>query len=120
MTVSRNLKFSKPAGAYRLDESLVQAARAEVDGVDQDPCRNDRAKRSRHRVGDDPRRHEVVVQDSRAPSTGRKADNVSTSYNGASWSSPAGKALTAHDGLGGNLVMPLSSTVADVIVTTTT
>jgi hypothetical protein len=119
VTVSRNLKFSKPAGAYRLDESLVQATRARWTASSRTLV-----------VTTEPSglvTGSVTIRGGTKSSfklactvNGRKADNVSTSYNGASWSSPAGKALTAHDGLGGNLVMPLSSTAADVIVTTTT
>ena len=51
---------------------------------------------------------------------GKKVDNVLTDYEDASWSSKAGQALTAHNELGGNLVMPLTSSKATILLATTT
>ena len=51
---------------------------------------------------------------------GKKVDNVLTDYDDASWSSGSGQALTAHNELGGNVVMPLSNTKGSVFLVTTT
>ena len=52
--------------------------------------------------------------------SGKSVENVLTFYENASWASEAGQALTAHNKLGGNLVLPLANTKADIFLTTVT
>jgi hypothetical protein len=118
VTISRETTFPKPARAYRIDESLVKAAPARWTAATKTLVVSTDA--SGLVTGS------VTISGGTRSSSkqactldGKRRDDVFSFYDGASWSSPVGKALTAHDNLGGTLVMPASSNAADVILLTT-
>jgi hypothetical protein len=119
VTISRDVTLAKPARAYRVDESLIKAAPAKWTASTKTLVVSTKASgliTGSVAIGGG------TPSSSKEPCTlkGKKRDNLLSFYNNASWSSPAGRALTAHDNIGGSLVMPLSSKVADVILVTTT
>ena len=118
VTIADDARLAKPAGADRVDESLVQAAPStwtastrtlvvttEPSGLITGSVSISGGKKSKDSIP--------------CTKAGKSVDNVITFYSGASWTSAAGQALTAHDELGGNLVMPLTDTKADVFLTAT-
>jgi hypothetical protein len=111
--------LSETTGADRIDESLVQAAPATWT-----------ASTKTLVVTTEPSgliTGSVTISGGKKSSTslpctkaGKSVENVLTFYDGASWTSEAGGALTAHEKLGGNLVMPLANSKADIFLTKTT
>jgi hypothetical protein len=119
VTIADETTLTAPAGADRIDESLVQAAPAtwtastktlvvttEPSGLITGSVTVSGGKKSSDSIP--------------CVKAGKSVDNVLTFYSGASWASEAGQALTAHNKLGGNLVMPLTNTKADIFLTTIT
>jgi hypothetical protein len=116
VTIADQTTLTAPAGTYRVDESLVQAAPAtwtsstktlvvttEPTGLLTGSVTISGGKKSSSSIP--------------CTKAGKSVDNVITFYSGASWTSEAGQALTAHNKLGGNLVMPLANTKADILLT---
>jgi hypothetical protein len=116
VTIADETTLAKPAGADRIDESLVQAAPStwtkstktlvvstESSGLITGSVTISGGKKSSDSIP--------------CTKAGKSVDNVLTIYSGASWNSEAGQALTAHNKLGGNLVMPLANTKADILLT---
>ena len=119
MTIADDDALTKPAGADRIDESLVEAAPATWT-----------ASTKTLVVSTEPSSlitGSVTVTGGKKSSTslpctkgGRSVENVLTFYDGSSWTSEAGQALTAHNRLGGSVVMPLANSKADIFLTKTT
>jgi hypothetical protein len=120
VTISRNLSLNLHTGAYRLDESLevVPATKwtlatktlvvtTRASGLITGSVTISGGTKSSVQVG-------TCIQN------GKRVHNVFTFYNPASWSSPGGRALTAHNNIGGNVAMPMSSDTAMVAFTSTT
>jgi hypothetical protein len=112
--------LSKPKGAYRIDESLVEAKPATWTAATKTLFVTAEAAGglitgSVTVSGGD--KSSVSLP---CTQNGKKVDNILTGYEDASWTSRAGQALTAHNELGGNLVMPLSDNQATILVTTVT
>jgi hypothetical protein len=119
VTIADDTTLAKPAGADRIDESLVEAAPAtwtastktlvvttEPSGLITGSVTISGGKKS-----------SISLPCTKA---GKSVDNVLTYYDNALWTSEAGQALTAHDELGGNLVMPVANTKAETFLITTT
>jgi hypothetical protein len=119
VSIAEETTLTKPSGADRIDESLVQAAPATWT-----------ASTKTLVVTTEPSgliTGSVTISGGKKSSTslpctkaGKSVENVLTFYSGASWASGAGQALTAHDKLGGSLVMPLANTKADILLARTT
>jgi hypothetical protein len=116
VTIADQTTLAKPAGADRIDESLVQAVPStwtkstktlvvttEASGLITGSVTISGGKKSTDSIP--------------CTKAGKSVANVLTIYSGASWNSEAGQALTAHNELGGNLVMPLANTKADILLT---
>jgi hypothetical protein len=119
VTIADETTLAAPAGADRIDESLVQAAPAtwtastktlvvttEPSGLITGSVTISGGKKSSDSIP--------------CVKSGKSVENVLTFYENASWASEAGQALTAHNKLGGNLVLPLANTKADIFLTTVT
>jgi hypothetical protein len=118
VTLADDTTLAKPAGADRIDESLVQAAPStwtastktlvvttESSGLVTGSVTISGGKKSSSSIP--------------CTKAGKSVKNVITFYSGATWTSPAGQALTAHNELGPSLVMPLTNTKADTFLTST-
>jgi hypothetical protein len=120
VTIANQTTLSKPKGAYRIDESLVEAKPATWTAATKTLFVTAEAAGglitgSVTVSGGD--KSSVSLP---CTQNGKKVDNILTGYEDASWTSRAGQALTAHNELGGNLVMPLSDNQATILVTTVT
>ncbi len=115
VTVSLQARLAKPNGAERNDESTVEEAPAKWTAS----TRTLVVKTTGTLITGS------VTISGGTKSTysegctvnGKRTHNLFTSYFDASWASPAGDRLTAHDKIGGNIVMPASNTAATLIVT---
>ncbi len=116
VAIADNTALAKPAGTDRVDESLVQAAPSTwtkstktlvittaSSGLITGSATISGGKKSTDSIP--------------CTKAGKSVDNVITFYSGASWNSEAGQALTAHNKLGGNIVMPLANAKADIFLT---
>jgi hypothetical protein len=116
VAIADDTTLAKPAGADRIDESLVQAAPStwtkstktlvvttEPSGLITGTVSITGGKKTTDSIP--------------CTKAGKSVDDVLTIYSGASWNSEAGQALTAHNELGGSLVMPLANTKADILLT---
>jgi hypothetical protein len=119
VTIADDDALTEPSGADRIDESLVEA-----------PPATWTASTKTLVVSTEPSgliTGSVTVTGGKKSSTslpctkgGKSVENVLTFYDGSSWTSEAGQALTAHNKLGGSVVMPLANSKADIILTKTT
>lgn len=120
VTIADDTSLPKPEGAYRIDETLVEAKPAKWTAATKTLVVT--AEGTGGLITGSVTISGGEKSTDSLPCTlgGKKVDNVLTYYEDASWSSRAGQALTAHNELGGNLVMPLTNTKAAIFLATTT
>ena len=120
VTVANQTTLSKPKGAYRIDESFVEAKPATYTASTNTLFVTAEAAGGLITGS-------VTLSGGKKSSvslpctqSGKKVDNVLTAYDDASWTSRAGQALTAHNQLAGNLVLPLTNNQATILLTSIT
>jgi hypothetical protein len=108
--------LSKPKGAYRIDESFVEAKPATWSAATNTLSVTTGGAGSLITGSVTVSGGEKSSASIPCTQDGKKVDNVFTYYDNASWRSKAGQALTAHNKLGGNLVMPLTNADATILL----
>ncbi len=120
VTIANETSLAKPKGAYRIDESLVEAKPATWTAATKTLVVTAEAAGGLITGSVTISGGDKSTDSLPCTQAGKKVDNVLTFYDGAAWTSRAGQALTAHNELGGNLVMPLTNTKADIFLTAVT